>query len=324
MSTPAPLIVAVVSDIHFDLHHELAWRTFRRWHAQVRPHFTVVLGDFVDFGMLSKYPQGPDAPVHAVPQIRCFVREANALAAECGRLIVVEGNHDERWYKAVIGALGAAVRGAEGLTLREQCLRHGLAKNTEWRIEANGAPPLRVGQFVLRHGHHQARGFVTAKNIATGRLARSLGQSEIVAHHHVAQMACATAHDHTATVICNPCLAASQDYCVDPNWQLGWTVLQLDPERDHAHAQILLVQDGRVAWGGRIYDGNGSADKPLPEAATIVSVGKRARAPAADDRAEHKRALRRKRDQKYRDNKRKRAAAPKPPRAPESITARKR
>lgn len=302
-------IVAVVSDIHFDQHDVAAWRAFRLWHAQVRPSATIVLGDFVDFGMLSRYAQGPDAPVHAVEQIKMFVREANALAEECGRLIVVEGNHDERWTKMVFGLAPSALRGARGLDLKSQCLQHGLDKRVDWRVEANGAKPVRVGQFVLRHGHKQAGSWTMSKHIAANRIAKSLGTSEIVGHHHVAQLACATAHDRTVIVLTNPCLCAPQDYAVDANWQQGWTVLELDEARDLANPYIVLVTDGRCAYGGRIYDGNdGPTDERIfPDAPTVTRV-------AGDDLDEQRRARNRERMRRARAKQKALPAAGAPPR----------
>ena len=46
-------VVAIISDIHFDLHHEPTWKAFRKWHADTKPAKTIVLGDFVDLGMMS-------------------------------------------------------------------------------------------------------------------------------------------------------------------------------------------------------------------------------------------------------------------------------
>lgn len=100
-TSPATHLVAIVSDIHFSSHDGPSWRAFRLWHAANRPAETIILGDFIDLGMMSRYRQSDDDPLNAIEQVKVFVREANALAAECGLLTVIEGNHDERWGRLV-------------------------------------------------------------------------------------------------------------------------------------------------------------------------------------------------------------------------------
>jgi len=68
-------LVAIVSDIHFDLHDVPTWHAFRKWHKDVKPDKTVFLGDFIDLGMMSRYSQGKDDPLFAIPQIKAFIKE---------------------------------------------------------------------------------------------------------------------------------------------------------------------------------------------------------------------------------------------------------
>ena len=147
-------VIAIVNDIHFDLHDVPTWRAFRKWHADVRPSKTVMLGDFLDLGMISRYSAGKDDPLFVVPQIKCFVAEANALAQECKELIIVEGNHDQRWSKYIMGSTPAALRGTLGLTLKEQCYAQGLTKKASWIVEDTKVRGVKCGPFLLRHGHN--------------------------------------------------------------------------------------------------------------------------------------------------------------------------
>lgn len=250
-------VVAIVSDIHFDQHDTVAWRAFRKWHKDTKPDTLVILGDFVDFGMLSHYVQESKAPLNAVPQIKMFVKEANELKKECERLIVMEGNHDERWLKYIAGALPYVIKDALGLTLKDQCRYQGLSHDVEWVREGIGMSGLKVGQFLLRHGHRQSGRFGGGKHLAANKIMKSMGQCEVFGHHHRAQMFCQTAGDRTAIAISNPCMTREHDYAVGADWQRGFTILELmAPDYKLATPQVVVMQKGRFAYGGKTYDGN--------------------------------------------------------------------
>jgi predicted phosphodiesterase len=250
-------VVAIVSDIHFDLHDESSWRAFRKWHAATRPAKTVILGDFIDLGMLSRYIQEPDAPPHAIPQIKMFVREANALAKEAKEVIVVEGNHDERWAKTICGPVAAAFKGALGLTLQDQCRFQGLDKAVKWVREDTINRGVKCGPFVLRHGHNQQGRFGGGKHLAANRLNRTMGVSEVFGHHHKAQVFCQTALGRTAVAIANPCMTADHEYNKDADWQRGFTILELyGPDKCFASPYVVIMNEGHFAYNGKVYDGN--------------------------------------------------------------------
>lgn len=251
-------VVAIVSDIHFDLHDAPTWNAFRKWHADVKPSKTVILGDFVDLGMMSKYVQEAEAPIHAIPQIKAFVREANALAKESKEVLIVEGNHDERWARTVFGAAPAHIwQGAIGLTLQEQCRFQGLDRSVKWLREDTVTKGVRCGPFILRHGHNQAGRFGGAKHLAANRLTKSMGVSEIFGHHHRAQVYCQTSLGRTAIAVSNPCMTGDHEYSKNPDWQRGFTILELyGPDKCYANPYVVVMNDGHFAYNGKVYDGN--------------------------------------------------------------------
>jgi predicted phosphodiesterase len=250
-------VIAIVSDIHFDQHHEPTWRAFRKWHADIRPAKTVILGDAMDLGMMSRYVQDGNAPINAIPQIKVFVAEANALAKEAGEVIMVEGNHDERWTRMVLGAMPAVFKGAIGLTLEEQCRAQGLDPKVKWLREDTVNKGLRAGPFVLRHGHNQAGRFGGAKHLAANRLMKTMGVSEVFGHHHKAQLMCQTALGRTAVAVANPCMTGDHEYNKDPDWQRGFTILELyGPDNAYATPYVIVMQEGHFAYNGKVYDGN--------------------------------------------------------------------
>lgn len=252
-------LVAIVSDIHFDLHDPATWLAFKKWHAEVKPNKVVVLGDFLDLGMMSRYVQGMNDPLFAIPQIQVFAQEMNELvkANPSGEFIVVEGNHDERWTKVILGAVPHIFKGAIGLTLKEQCYSQGLNKSVRWLKEDTLVSGVKCGPFVLRHGHNQQAKFGLGKHLAATRLSKTLGVSEVFGHYHRAQMFCQTALGKTAIAIANPCMTGAHDYNKDPDWQRGFTILELyGPDNCYATPHVIVTNNGHFAWNGKVYDGN--------------------------------------------------------------------
>lgn len=251
-------LVAIVSDIHFDLHDQATWDAFKKWHADTKPSKVVVLGDFLDLGMMSRYVQGKDDPVFAIPQIQMFVREMNSLlkANPRGEIIVVEGNHDERWSKVVLGAVPHVFKDAIGLTLKDQCHNQGLDRSIKWLKEDTLVSGVKCGPFVLRHGHNQQAKFGVGKHLAANRISKTLGVSEVFGHYHRAQMHCQTALGKTAIAIANPCMTGNHDYNKDPDWQRGFTILELyGPDNCYATPHVIVMNDGHFSWNGKVYDG---------------------------------------------------------------------
>lgn len=245
-------VIAIASDIHFDLHDVAAWRSFKQWHREIKPWRTILLGDLVDLGMLGKYPQGANDPVYAIEQVKCMVREVNQLAQHSD-VTIMSGNHDERWERVVLGA-GPALRGALGLTLHDQAKLHGLDKRVKWTREDTKEVGIRIGQFLLRHGHKQSGRFGGGKHLAANRIMKSLGGSEVFGHHHRAQMFCQTADGRTAIALANPCLTGPHEYAGDADWQRGFTILELDaPHFKRATPHIIVMEDGRFSYGGKTY-----------------------------------------------------------------------
>ena len=251
-------LVAIVSDIHFDLHDVPTWKAFRKWHKDTRPDQTVILGDFLDLGMISRFEIGKDDPLFVMPQIECFVKEANALVKECKELVVVEGNHDERWAKFIMGNLPYTLRGLTGLTLKEQCFANGLSKKVKWVNEDTVVRGVQCGPFLLRHGHNQSRSrFGGGKHLAANRISKTLGDNEIFGHFHRWQIHCQTANGKTTIAVANPCMTGDHNYSVDPDWQRGFTVLELyGPDMMYANPYLVLMDNGHFVYNRKVYDGN--------------------------------------------------------------------
>lgn len=257
----ASRVATIVSDLHFEESTDwAAWRAYRQFHRDVSPHTCVILGDFVDFSAISRYPAGSETPAYVIPEIKCFVREANALRENSRRLVVVEGNHDgDRWSRTVAGEKAMALKGALGLDLKSQCQRHGLDERIEWFRESVQTPHLQLGQFSLAHGHRDAGPWGGGKNVAARMLANGYGEDQIQGHTHLSQLhAVTTPSGRTVVAIANGCFQRRQDYKPRAAWTHSFTVVELHaPDFQRATAYPVVIERGRFSLWGKTYDGNG-------------------------------------------------------------------
>lgn len=246
-------VTFVVGDIHFDLHHKGAWEAFVQCVRECQPDEVVINGDFVDLGMLSRYRQGENEPLNAIAQIQCFVAEMKRIEPYTKKLTVIEGNHDERWGKIFSGVPAESLRGAKGLSMKEQCFAHGLPESVNWISESASIRGYQVGKYLIRHGHKQGSRFSSPQHIAATRINKSNGQSEIVGHHHRAQLFCRTAGGITAVGIAAPCMTGDHEYAPDADWQRGFVVIE-QGERVATAYPVVCERNGSFAWAGRVYD----------------------------------------------------------------------
>lgn len=256
-------LCAVVSDIHFPAHHGPAWGAFLRWCADWRPEQVIVNGDVVDFEALSRFAKRASTPHNVIDEIKIAARELNNLAHLAGVVTVVEGNHDERWSN-IIGQFAQNLDGVIGLTLQEQFRFQGLDSRVRWVREDVQNKGVLLGPFRVRHGHKQA-GPYGVKHIAAAMLGRVVsGTSQIVGHHHRAQLMAKSGEGHQIVAIANPHLSGDHEYATDPDWQRGFTVVECFGGEATAYP-IVMTLDGRFAWGGRVYDGSATrAEIPPP------------------------------------------------------------
>jgi predicted phosphodiesterase len=246
-------IIAIVSDIHFPHHDKAVWKAFKKWAAYVKPKRIIILGDFVDLEAISRFGKSPGSTPYVVNELKLFIQEANWLAT-IAQVDIVFGNHEARFDKKVAEAFGYAANGLLGLTLKDQLYFQGLDNHIKIYEESTKFRGIQIGQFLLRHGDKQA-GRVAAKNIASIKLDKSLGDSEIVGHHHAMQYVCRTNGPKIAQAIVNPCMTIDHEYAVGNQWVRGFTILE-EVSKDFVTPYPVVIHQGKFAYGGRVYNGN--------------------------------------------------------------------
>jgi predicted phosphodiesterase len=243
------------SDQHWPNIHEPTWRVFKKWLADEEVDEVIIGGDFLDFASLSRYSQEVGQKQAVLDDIKEFVREANALLQHCKSVIILEGNHDGgRWYKKILEPIALQIPGLVGLTLQEQCRFQGLHKSIKWRNEGLEWRGHMVGNMIARHGDKQSPRFGSA-NPARAALVRTLGRSQIFGHTHQSGMVAMGTHRGTCVSVANPHMSDEHSYSLENNWVRGWTLIEVDTATKFAHPYPIIVEDGRLAWRGKLYVG---------------------------------------------------------------------
>jgi hypothetical protein len=255
-----PRTVFVASDIHWNSEGP-SWRAIRKFHRHIKPDETVLLGDMFDAACVGKHDPSKDDPQHLVDEIERMVKEANALRAECGGLVLCIGNHDKRVESYLRGPRPWVTKGIKGLTLPEIARAHGMRHDIDWFVETAEEPHLWRGQFALDHGHNSMGRFGGGMHLAANAIARSNGASRLRGHAHRAQMWCRSGFGKTAIGIANPAAAKPMDYAPGADWQFGMTLLVLRPPAfDWATPYVIVCdEDGGFSWGDRYFSGDAEA-----------------------------------------------------------------
>jgi predicted phosphodiesterase len=248
-------ISAVISDIHFPYQEKKSWAAFKSWIKDVKPHNLYVNGDIFDFESLSTFPKGKEAKPHIVHEMQEGIKELNELRKYVtGEVIVLFGNHEDRWARKLTDAFGMAGKGLKGITLEDQLYLQGLDPKIKIKLESVHNIGAKLGQFVIRHGDKQASKSGNYQNIAAGRLRKTCGASEVVGHFHQAQMSCLSFDGKTSIAVANPCLTGPHAYAVSASWQNGFTILEEAPN-GWVTPYVVVMHNGLFSWAGKVYQG---------------------------------------------------------------------
>jgi metallophosphoesterase superfamily enzyme len=250
------------SDIHVPDHHKRLWSSALAFLEYHRPERVIFTGDFLDLQMLSDYAQEAGKDQRVVPCIRQFVDMTDQIVQLGIKVGILEGNHDERWRKKLLGNLAHVFVDAIGLTLFEQARSQGLDSSIEWVRESVHTRGFRVGQFLIRHGHKQSKTkWGGGVNPAITNL-RASRRSVIIGHLHRAQLACQTIDGETDISMTLPCMTEDHEYATDPDWQRGMGLLSLDaPSYTRATPYLIIAaRDGSFSYGGRTFVPNVAAE----------------------------------------------------------------
>ncbi len=180
MARGASKTMLAFGDAHIPRQNPRAVEVFCRAAERIRPDIIICLGDLLDCGQFSSHPLTHGMPETDYEDDLC---QANGLLdrlqAACGRLVMVEGNHEyrlDRWAAAT-----AEGRGAYSMLAPRTRLTKGRARFTYVPYGSVGGtyPHYRVNSRIIA-----VHGWSYARHATKNHLQISQGKSVVHGHTH--------------------------------------------------------------------------------------------------------------------------------------------
>src|SRR3989441_4697172 len=224
-------MVVVGNDFHVPFHDERALALFRRFLRRKKPDWLILNGDFCDFWEISRFDRVPRTGKEFREEIqigKTILRSFRRILPHA-RITWIEGNHEFRLRRYMIQN-ARELYGLPGLSVTE------LFDLSRLRVEYVACHPsasrftdnfIRVGSLyvghwdkVSMHGGYAAKSLVEAK-----------GVSILQGHtHRFGAHARTTVDGRVLLGIENFSMCRREaSYVAHPNWQLGFSVVYLEP-----------------------------------------------------------------------------------------------
>jgi predicted phosphodiesterase len=248
-------LVVVANDFQVPHHDERALGLFKLFLRREKPDWLILNGDFQDFFEISTFDQTPRAGKAFLDEIaigRKILKGVRRILPRA-RVTWLEGNHEFRLRRYLIRN-AKELYGLEALTVPQ------LFGLRELGIEYVACPPgvskftdnfIRVGNLYVGHwdtvakqGGYAAKGLVEEKGV-------SLLQGHT---HRFGAHARTTVDGRVLLGVENFCMCRrAASYAARPNWQLGFSVVYLDPRSGRFHWYPVLIGRQGFVWSGRTY-----------------------------------------------------------------------
>ena len=167
-------------DVHIPYQHDPAVEIVCRVAEKVKPDLIVCLGDLLDCGQFSTHP-----PIHGVTETDYHddLQKANELLdrlqATCGRLVLVEGNHEHRIDRWAAGT--SEGRGTYNMLAPRIQLMRGRKRCT---YIPYGSSDGRYPHYKVNNRIIAVHGWSYARHATKAHLTMSQGKSVIHGHTH--------------------------------------------------------------------------------------------------------------------------------------------
>lgn len=247
---------AVLSDIHIPIHDEAALASFLQAIEDAHVDSIFLDGDVLDCHAVSRFPktatQRPDFE-EELSAGRDFVRDLRKRFSKA-EIVYVEGNHEYRVRRMFQSQPDKA--GYDWIE-KYAHLRRTLELdklNIVWVEHPGVAGQMRIkyGDCLIGHWDIARSG---SSRTAAGLMSKYPGKKIVQGHvHHAAAI-----HQHALDVdvwgLENPCVTPIHevDYCLDPNWQQGFTLLYNNNGIVHYQQSVVDQNDRSFICEGRLY-----------------------------------------------------------------------
>lgn len=245
--------VVIANDFHIPFHDEAALALLKRFLKRERPEWLILNGDLVDFWEISAFDRTPRTGPTLAEEVRAGRKVLIAFRRllPSARITWIEGNHEFRLRKYLIqhapelyGLSGLSVPELFGLKdLRIEYVA-GSAQASRFTDTFIKVGQLYVGHWtkMARHGGYAAKGLVDEKGV-------SLLQGHT---HRFGAHARTTVDGSVFLGIENASMCARRaSYVARPNWQLGFSLVYLEPLSGRFQWYPVLIGRHGFLWKGR-------------------------------------------------------------------------
>src|SRR5438445_5233859 len=255
MKTSLYQVVVIANDFQIPFHDEKALLLFKMFLRRERPEWLVLNGDFQDFWEISSYDLTPRGGKEFEREIEIgrSILGSFRRSLPRARITWIEGNHEFRLRKYLIqnarelyGLPGVSVPDIFDLKKLkiEYVPCHELA--TKFTDNFIRVGDLYVGHWdkVSKHGAYAAKVLVEEKGV-------SLLQGHT---HRFGAHARTTVDGRMLLGIENFSMCRREaSYVANPNWQLGFSVVYLEPVSGRFHWYPVEIRNRGFVWRGREY-----------------------------------------------------------------------
>ena len=241
--------LAVLSDIHFDVHHPQAWALTLKMLPELNLDRIFLLGDIVDFEPFTRFDLPPDRRLLLQQELDCAIREFRKLRKAMPEAVIefIDGNHERHLNREIFKH--PALYGVDKLSIPSLLDLKNF--DIQW-IKSH--PPKKIGKLLFLHGDEiKVGGQYPARNLYL-----KVSGNVLAGHFHRADLYLHRLADgsvHGSWI--NPCLRS-----LNPIWQpfsqwhLGFTVVEFSGGGFFHVEQVIFLKRGHSLWasiGGKTY-----------------------------------------------------------------------
>jgi len=257
--TSARQLVVVANDFHVPFHDQKALALFKLFLRKEKPDWLILNGDFQDFWEISSFDLTPRTGKAFLDEIRTgrkILKSFRRILPQA-QITWIEGNHEFRLRRYLIHK-APELYGLPGLSVPE------LFELQDLNIEYIPCHPLaskfidnfiRVGKLYVGHWDTVAK----EGGYAAKRLVDDKGVSLLQGHtQRFASQAKTTVDGRVLLGIENFCMCSrSAGYDAYPDWQLGFSVVYLEPDSGRFQWYPVVIGRRGFLWRNREYQPGG-------------------------------------------------------------------
>lgn len=239
--------IAFVSDVHIPYENKVAVRLMLDFLGDYQPDLVILGGDIFDMYMVSDYERSPDRQKTMQDEFdegRYFLNAIDELAR--GNVVFMEGNHEARVTRTISKNPGL-------FKLRSLDLPRAMELPSSWQYFPSQTH-YRLGPMLALHGDVRGISERTAHPART--MFQRLKRSCIAGHHHRFGAHYDTDYDGTMRGgFANGHLSDLNQvrYVKNPDWQEGFSTIQLSADARVFAVQQRLIVNGRLIVEGKEY-----------------------------------------------------------------------